>query len=1083
MKSWILFLMLVFSNGLWAQQPRLVLPVGHSGHILDASFSPDGKLIATASTDRTAKLWSTVLKKELTTFSGHTDVITALSFSPDNKYLASASDDTTVKLWNIENGKLIASFKVHNDKLKSVAFSPNSKYIATSSEDSSISIWNVESKKMLHHIKGFKDPVESVNYSPDGKLIITTTLGGNVKIWNTANGKLFAEQNVSSGLSYGEFSPDGLFFLSLFSLYRDVFVKDLKGEWITTIRKAHASWISSAHFSPDGKTIITASLDRSIKFWDVASGKLKNTILAEESVENCSYSKDGRYIVASCRNKINVWNAASGELSYTLKGRTSDYQSASFSPDEKFIVAAGNSGPVNIWSVDEGRIVATISKKFSSIGSTIFSPDGKMILVCSYDEAPTLWDAFSGVLIKKFESLKSVATAVFSPDGKTILFVPSNSKTAKLFSASDGAEVLEIKGHGEDLWSATFSPDGKNIATASWDKTAKIWNATNGSFVRTLIGHDEMVASVNYSLDGKLIITAALDKTCRIWNAETGRLINTIKIDYRWASPKDAVFNADASLFSVRFMTRFFFIPKSDPASLVEVRNVKDGSLKYTLSEHTAAVNSCVFAKKNGLVLTSSQDNTCKLWDVNMGKVKNTFFVLDSNDYFNQIPAGYYHCSPNAAKLLHYVTSDLKVITFEQLDVKYNRPDLVLNAIGNTDANLIRSYKKAYDKRIKKLGIDTTQFSAGYSVPEMDFVNREAIEYEQKNNQLSIYIKGNDSTYKLDRFNIWINEIPLYGQKGISIRNRNKHSIDTTLVIELSAGENRIETSILNVNGTESYRMPLYVKYTPEKPTNPKVYFIGLGMDTFADSRNNLNYSSKDIRDMADSLKSRYGDTISIHTVFNKQVTAQKLIELKKILLKTNVNDKVIVSYSGHGLLSKDFDYYLSTYDVDFDHPENKGLPYEALENLLDSIPARQKLMLIDACHSGEVDKDELVRIKREADSLGLKGVDVVAYEGNVSGLGLQNSFELMQELFVNVGKGTGATVISASAGTQFALEKGDLKNGVFTYSILEAMRANPGMTVSQLKTIVGKRVVELTNGMQKPTSRNEIINSDWRLW
>jgi len=139
--------------------------------------------------------------------------------------------------------------------------------------------------------------------------------------------------------------------------------------------------------------------------------------------------------------------------------------------------------------------------------------------------------------------------------------------------------------------------------------------------------------------------------------------------------------------------------------------------------------------------------------------------------------------------------------------------------------------------------------------------------------------------------------------------------------------------------------------------------------------------------------------------------------------------------------------------------------------------------MLIDACHSGEVDKEELVRIDRATDSLHLtKGGVTVAYEEDGK-LGMKNSFELMQNLFVNVGKSTGATIISAAAGTQFALERGDLKNGVFTYCILEAMEKNKTMKISELKKIVGQRVEELTNGLQKPTSRNENISVDWSLW
>ncbi|HQY12478.1 MAG TPA: hypothetical protein PK133_09710, partial [Ferruginibacter sp.] len=87
------------------------------------------------------------------------------------------------------------------------------------------------------------------------------------------------------------------------------------------------------------------------------------------------------------------------------------------------------------------------------------------------------------------------------------------------------------------------------------------------------------------------------------------------------------------------------------------------------------------------------------------------------------------------------------------------------------------------------------------------------------------------------------------------------------------------------------------------------------------------------------------------------------------------------------------------------------------------------------------------------------------------------------QNLFVNVSKRTGATIISAAAGTEFALEKGDLKNGVFTYCVMEAMDKYPTMKISDLKKTVGARVTELTKGMQKPTSRNEAIAVDWDVW
>lgn len=1078
----LLFSFLLFhSTGLLAQQPRLVLPIGHSGSITDVSFSPNGKFIATASTDRTVKLWSTLTKKELITFSGHTDIVNALGFSPDNKYLATASEDSTAKLWSLTNGTFVTTFKGHRKTLKSVAFSPDSRFLLTSSEDSTVRIWNRQTGKSVLILKGFGNIVQSASYSPDGKCIITSSLDGKVKTWEAGTGKLITEINFGSGVSYSEFSPDGKYLLTLFTIHREIIVSNIKGEFVAAIRKAHKDWVNSAHFSPDSKSIITSSSDRSIKRWNVANGILTDSLVVEERCAEAAFNKDGKYIIGAVGNTIRVWESAGGKLSYTLRGRSHAYASARFSNDEKFIVTAAENGPVNIWSVAEGRLITTLQKRFSKTSCAVFSPDDKMILVCSYNEAPELWDAFSGVLIKKFQTPTTAAAASFSPDGKTILFLPPSSKTAKIVSANDGKEILEIKGHREDLWSAVFSPDGKNIATGSWDKTVKIWKTTDGTFIRELRGHQEIVASVNYSHDGKLIITASLDKTCKIWHVETGVLINTIITNNRWATPKEATFNADATTFSIRFITRFFFTEQVDPSTVVEIRNVSDGSLKYSLSGHTAAVSSSVFGRKNNLILTSSDDNTCKLWDSKTGKLQNTFFVLDSNDYFNQVTGGYYQCTPPAAKLLHYITRDLKLITFEQLDVKYNRPDKVLEAIGNTDTALIRSYRKAWEKRIKKLGIDTTQFRDGYSVPEADISNRDDIEAEQTKGMLALRIKGTDSAYQLDRFNIWVNETPLFGQRGISIKKKKANSIDTTITIQSSQGENRIETSVTNVNGTESYRMPLYVNYTPAIKQKEMIRFIGIGIDQFNEPKYNLQYSVKDIRDLARKLKEKYKEAIIIDTLFNEKVTTENVKLLKQKLLQTTVNDKVIISYSGHGLLSKEFDYFLSTYSVNFTTPEENGLPYDELENLLDSIPARKKLMLIDACHSGEVDKEDLVRLAETSDSL-VKGFTPVAYKKEDKHLGLKNSFELMQSVFVNVGKSTGATIISAAAGTQFALERNDLKNGVFTYSILEAMKKYLSLKISELRKIVGERVEQLTRGLQKPTSRNEIIAADWSL-
>ena len=448
-------------------------------------------------------------------------------------------------------------------------------------------------------------------------------------------------------------------------------------------------------------------------------------------------------------------------------------------------------------------------------------------------------------------------------------------------------------------------------------------------------------------------------------------------------------------------------------------------------------------------------------------------------------PSGYYFIPKGGIKAIAFSRGN-KIYPPEQLDIRFNRPDKVLEAISPyssmTDTTLIGAYHNAYLKRLKKLEIDTTSFKEGFSAPAGDFINRDDIEYEQTSSKLHLKVWGLDSTLRLDRYNIWVNDVPLFGMQGINIRKDSVYKIEKDIVVTLSEGENKIETSVTNVNGIESYRSPLYLSYKPKDSASKKLYFVGIGINRFKDPSHPLQWCVKDIHDLADSLSRRYGRNMIIDTLFDENVNRESVRKIKEHLAKSSVDDKVIIAYSGHGLISKSYDYYLSAYNVNFSKPEEGGIPYDDLEWLLDSIPARNKLMLIDACHSGELDKDDLTFTDSVMKANGMKGLRLVSYAKNKT-VGLKNSFELMQELFANVGRGTGATVLSAAGGTQLAGEDSKYGNGFFTYSILELMRQKKNIKVSELSSYVSKRVEEISNGLQKPTSRRENTDNDWKVW
>jgi WD40 repeat protein len=1157
----LVFIFLVLVQSLLAQELELILPVGHTGFVTSAVFSPDGKRVLTASWDHTAKLWDAGSGMLLKSLEGHTSSISAAVFSPDGKKILTVSYDATAKLWDAvsgdllktlqhtssveagvfspdgktiltasgyetakryntaktwdaASGALLKTFEGHTGPVKSAVFSPDGKEILTASEDSTAKLWDAASGTLLKTFEQ-KEKITAAVFSLNGKKIFTTSRGKEARLWDAVSGdllKIFTSQDRN--FSTAVLSPDAKTILTASYSHDDYTARiwdAVSGDLLKSL-EGHQYWIIAAVFSRDGSKILTASHDGTARLWDAASGMLLKTTMQDSGrLASAVFSPDERKILtASYDGTAKLWDAASGALLKSFERHTSPVSSVAFSPDGKKILTAFYGGAAKLWDAASGSLLKALERSYGftsavysldgkkilatytdgtvrlwdatsgmllktlqvhkyQVSSAVFSPDGQNILTVAKDTLK-VWDAASGMLLKTWES-KDTHFAVFSPDGKTIL--ATYTWAAGLLNAASGRLLHTFRGHQNKVMSAVFSSNAKTVLTASWDNTAKLWDAASGSLLITFKGHTEFVQKAVFSPDDKKVLTASDDHTAKLWDAATGRLLNTLK---HRASFTSAAFSQDGKMV----------LTASYDKGTAKIWDAASGNLLKTLEGDTAIHNmsSAVFSPDGKKVVTTSTANTIKLWDVASGLLLFTFFAVDSTDYFVQIPEGYYHATPQAAKQLHYVTRDLKPITFEQLDLRYNRPDKVLEAVGNPDTALIAAYRQAYNKRIKKLGIDTSIFKKGYTVPEAAFVNQGSIEYEQTKGQLVLHINAKDSAYPLERWNLWVNEVPLFGMRGISLNSRHIKAFDTVVTITLSQGDNRLETSVTNANGMESYRSPLLVHYIPVVPVSEKLYFIGIGINEFLDSTRNLDWCVKDISDLANRLKTKYGVNCEVHTLFNQSVTLQNIKALKQNLLQSTINDKVIVVYSGHGLLSKDFNYILSTYAVNFEKPEQNGLPYEELENLVDSLPARKKLLLLDACHSGEVDKEELekmVQVQIQLDKT-KKGV-VVSVDTANRRLGIKNSFDLMQELFVNVSKSTGATIISAAAGTQFALERGDLKNGVFTYAILEAMEKNKTVMVSKLKNIIEQRVEELTQGLQRPTSRNGMLEYDWQVW
>lgn len=539
--------------------------IGHSNNVMCLSISPDQRSLISGDYNGVIKIWDIEKRSEIKTINNHTSFISHIEYSPDGNLFISSGCDKVIRIWDTESNKCIKELKGHKNAINSAKFSMNCTQIVSASADNTIKIWDIKSGQCLKTLTGHNGYVNFASFSPDGKYIISASDDKTIKIWDSQTGKCINTlTDHTAATKFVSFSSNGKYFVST-SLDRSIRVWNIND--MNNIKCIHQLWghtshIYSAIFNSTNSQIISASGDCSIRIWDISTDKSVKSITRHKgAVTSLSYNPNGNTLVSSSTDDhIRIWDQNYNEIfakkfptnvrcskysrngeciicaldngnielldlknykTKCLKGHSDQVNHLDISSDNSKIASASKDGTVRIWELKSGKCIYTLPKFSNMINSVAFSHNNKWIATGGKNKKIDIWEVETGKRIKTFDS--NVVTALsFSLDDKSIIIAEGigilymydiESEIKKTFEGN-----LSFEGHLNYISSISLSPNGKYLASASWDRTIRVWDLETNRCVNTFSGHITDINSVVFSSDGKFIISSSNCGTIKFWD-------------------------------------------------------------------------------------------------------------------------------------------------------------------------------------------------------------------------------------------------------------------------------------------------------------------------------------------------------------------------------------------------------------------------------------------------------------------------------------------------------------------------------------------------------------------------------------
>ena len=491
--------------------------------IYQAKFSNDGTMLGVVSWEFVkgvigfAKVLEVATGRLIQRFDTDNHPASAIRFSSDNKKIYTGTWGFQVKQHDIASGQTDWNYDMREfdyyTAVQSLDISPDNKYVAQSGKDNKIRILNAADGKIIHDIEtweGHKEWVNGVRFSPDGKRFATVSDDGLLKVWETATAQtLFTFKGHNAGMNQLVWHPDGK---RIFTTANDMTIK----VWDITQPgelqfKASVVGPWNAPVSSDGKWMAPVNSDKHFALYDLATGQPQlflDSLTAFSSV----FSSDGNYVAAGSRN-IFIYDMATRKKILTGKGHSGTIFGMDYNSRLNLFVTAGDN-TVRLWSTKDTSAVHTIST-VTNVFTAKFSPDGKTI--------------YAGCTNGKIKIISTVSWSVVdSLQSGTTIFNMAVSADSKYLITGGNAEVFAwdlkkktgtaLKGHTKWVYGAAFHPSLPIAVTASYDRTLRFWDVEKGINTLTLFGFEHELYTVSFSHDGKRLFITETGGTAHVIN-------------------------------------------------------------------------------------------------------------------------------------------------------------------------------------------------------------------------------------------------------------------------------------------------------------------------------------------------------------------------------------------------------------------------------------------------------------------------------------------------------------------------------------------------------------------------------------